>query len=765
MMLVRTTTVPLLLTLLGGLACLGTSTSFSAASMSLAPADDPQPVSAPVPDQSRMRLQDVEETLQPLDPLKPRTKADQSRGEALAWFMTGRLKESGGDYRGAYSAYRKAAKLDPKSVAIYRALVPLAFLLKLNDDAVKYATEAVKLDPDDYLLLRRLGFFLAKQRKVPEAIDFLERALKSSKLKQTSSEYVTINRDLGILYGATGKKEQAADAYAVVLDSLIHRNKYDIDPRTRAMLEVDPTTSFERLGQVFLDVDRIELAIQAFEHAAKARRGKPGNLSYNLARVYQRTKQFDKALDQLQKYFDAQLQSKGREAYELLAKILKSLEKSDELIGRLEAIAEKDSRNATLQLYLAEQFLANDQLDKAEAFYKRGLESSTNTGGYIGLASIYRRQGRAADLLEALAKALEGARSLQQMQGSVARLESEIKAIGQDEKVLDGLIAAGRELSAGDDPKLRFAASFILAKLASVGGQSAVAIEFYRFALKKAPPERSSIVFSELGEELLDLKKYDEAAEVFRQAADVPALAQQQPNWLYRLSQALEINGKTEEALKAISEARQKLPDHPLLHFQEAWIHYHSHQWDKAIGLFEQVIAKFSQPKFNNQPLSKNIVRRSQFSLSAVYVQKGEMAKGEAILEKILAEEPDNPSVNNDLGYLWADQGKNLERAEKMIRKAIEAEPENAAYLDSMGWVLYKLEKFDEALPHLEKAVSKPTGSDATIWDHLGDCYQKLNKPEKAKDSWQKALDETKQQSPADEKIIKKLEEKLKEKK
>ena len=100
-----------------------------------------------------------------------------------------------------------------------------------------------------------------------------------------------------------------------------------------------------------------------------------------------------------------------------------------------------------------------------------------------------------------------------------------------------------------------------------------------------------------------------------------------------------------------------------------------------------------------------------------------------------------------------------------MIRKAIEAEPKNAAYLDSMGWVLYKLEKFDEALPHLQKAVSKPTGSDATIWDHLGDCYQKLNKPEKAKDSWQKALDEAKQQSPVDENIIEKLEEKLKEKK
>ena len=36
------------------------------------------------------------------------------------------------------------------------------------------------------------------------------------------------------------------------------------------------------------------------------------------------------------------------------------------------------------------------------------------------------------------------------------------------------------------------------------------------------------------------------------------------------------------------------------------------------------------------------------------------------------------PGVNNDLGYLYADQGKNLEKAESMIRKAIQEEPDNA---------------------------------------------------------------------------------------
>ena len=118
--------------------------------------------------------------------------------------------------------------------------------------------------------------------------------------------------------------------------------------------------------------------------------------------------------------------------------------------------------------------------------------------------------------------------------------------------------------------------------------------------------------------------------------------------------------------------------------------------------------------------------------------------------------------MNNDLGYLWADRGKNLQRAEKMIRKAVKAQPENPAYLDSLGWVLFRLGKFDKAVTHLEKAVTNPSGSDATIWDHLGDCYHRLGKIENAKDAWQKALDDAKKQSTPDKKMIERIEQKLK---
>lgn len=683
----------------------------------------------------------------PFVPARPLTEADKMRSEALAWYMTGELKQARSDFRGALEAFRKAAELDPNAVAIYRALVPLAFSLNQTEEAVKYALKAVELDPTDYRLLRRLGAHMAAQQQFPQALELLERAARSPALDKHSGAYVSLMRDLAVLYGISGDAAKTADCYEVVFAARLDPQKYQLDPQTVRALESDPRADFERIGQAFLEADRTELAVQAFERAAQARGGKPGALNYNLAQVYLRTNEPDKALAELQKYFDAQLQSKGRAAYQLLADILEKLQRSDELLGRLEHMAQQDARNSTLQYFLAEQYVAANRLDEAEKLYTRVLADSGDADGYAGLAAVYRRQGRADELLTALAKAAAAGRSIEQ-------LTAELEAVAQDEKLLSALIAAGKKQLEADPPQLDFAAGYLLARMSAIAKNIEATRAFYRFAIS-ARQDRAAVLFNELGEFLLEEKRYGEAAEVFRQAADHPALGGEgKPQFLFRLSQALEMGGNTEAALTAIKEAQTLLPDNPLLTYQEGWIHYHARHWDKAIELFERVIARF--------PQEKAIVRRCQFSVSNIYVQQGDMRKGEQILEDIYAEDPDDPSVNNDLGYLYADQGKNLEQAEKMIRKALEAEPENPAYLDSMGWVLYKLGKVEEAVTYLEKAVALPGGSDATILDHLADCYHKLGKTEQARELWQKALTQARADTRQDEKLIRQIEQKLK---
>lgn len=703
---------------------------------------------ATLKDKKSLLIDELEGPVEIIRPGKSRTPDEQSRLDAVTWYMSGQVKEARNEFTEAYADYEKAVKLDPKSVPIYKALVPLAFSLNKTKEAMDYAIKAIELDPKDYQLLRRVGAQLAAQRKLDEAASYLEKAAAAASLDKKSVAFVSLNRDLAVLFLELRQPEKAAAAYEIVFDAIQNPEKYSLDFQMLARLKNDPATQFERMGEAFFEGNKPELAVRAYEKALEAAKGKPGQLSVNLAKAYVRTKKYDDALSQLQKYFNAQLQTQGREPYELLAEILKETNQPGELIARLEEIAKSDARNSSLQYYLADQYVAADRLKEAEEIFTKVLKDSADPEGYVGLAVIYRRQGRAEELLDTLAKALRGKKGLE-------RLETEVEEISKDAKLVDAMVEVGRKISSGEEPKLNFFGSFILAKLASRTKKTDAAIEFYRYALKTRR-NQAAMIFMELGRYLFLEKEYAKAADVFKEAAADPVLEAGKADFLLWTSRSQEMAGDTNAAIATLQEALKIQPNHPELLFVEAWIYTHSRQWDEAIKKYEQIIARF--------PQDADLQRRCLFSLSNVHVQKGDMRAGEKILEDVLAKDSEDPSVNNDLGYLYADQGKNLEQAEKMIRKAIAAEPENPAYLDSMGWVLYRLGKYAEALPHLEKAIANPSGSDATIYDHLGDCYEKLNQPEKAREAWEKALQDAKGDSRPDEKLVEKIEEKLKKK-
>jgi len=169
---------------------------------------------------------------------------------------------------------------------------------------------------------------------------------------------------------------------------------------------------------------------------------------------------------------------------------------------------------------------------------------------------------------------------------------------------------------------------------------------------------------------------------------------------------------------------------------------------DEAMAVFKNLLEK--------NPGDAEVVKTARSYMSVIYVNMGDYARGEAELESLLEKSPDDPGINNDLGYLYADQGKNLEKAEAMIRKAVQEEPDNGAYLDSLGWVLFKRGKAKDALPPLEKAVQRQgetAGGDATVFEHLGDVYFQLQETAKAKSAWQSAEKAALKSTPHDKRL------------
>jgi tetratricopeptide (TPR) repeat protein len=234
---------------------------------------DDQPA-APKPDSPstgmRVQVQEYDDPGLPLTPVKPRSAEEQKRIDAVSWFAAGRVLEARNQFPNALRAYQEALKHDPQAIVVYRVVIPLAFGLNKTDDAVRWMLEAVKLDPNDYQLLRRLGTVLANQGNLAEAARLLEQATKAPGLKKDSATYVTLMRDLGLLQKTLNRSEAAADAFEVVFKALQNPDAFHLDFRTKADLLKEPATLYERMGQIFLDANRTELAIQAFEKAAGA---------------------------------------------------------------------------------------------------------------------------------------------------------------------------------------------------------------------------------------------------------------------------------------------------------------------------------------------------------------------------------------------------------------------------------------------------------------------------------------------------------------
>ena len=112
----------------------------------------------------------------------------------------------------------------------------------------------------------------------------------------------------------------------------------------------------------------------------------------------------------------------------------------------------------------------------------------------------------------------------------------------------------------------------------------------------------------------------------------------------------------------------------------------------------------------------------------------------ERMLEEIVGMDPHHAAASNDLGYTWADEGKNLDRAEALVRVAVEAEPDNQSYLDSMAWVEYKRGKFAEARGFLDRAIGPANRPDPVVLDHLGDTMYRLEQPAEAVRQWKRSL-------------------------
>ena len=129
------------------------------------------------------------------------------------------------------------------------------------------------------------------------------------------------------------------------------------------------------------------------------------------------------------------------------------------------------------------------------------------------------------------------------------------------------------------------------------------------------------------------------------------------------------------------------------------------------------------------------------YARSMVAEQQDDFVLAEQDLRAILAQDQNNATVLNALGYTMILHTDRREEAFELISKAYQLEPKDPSIIDSMGWALFKLGKTEQALDFLKQAFE--IMPDPEIAAHLGEVHWTLDNRKDASIIWQQGLQST----------------------
>jgi tetratricopeptide (TPR) repeat protein len=330
------------------------------------------------------------------------------------------------------------------------------------------------------------------------------------------------------------------------------------------------------------------------------------------------------------------------------------------------------------------------------------------------------------------------------------------------------LIAAAVDLTRETPLRMNRNTTFLMALAAESQKQADSAILLYKLYAQLSDKRGSlrGILTAYMGiiQANLDAGRNAEAEKVCREFLlevkgdpddpDFESIEQLKETVFRRMIIAVARQGGTDKALKIL--------DRLIKGDEKNWFHYslkaqvlrEAERNEEAAKVYLMLVEKISKDDRLKKKTREDWADEFRYVLSGLYVDMNQVDKAAEQLKALLARDPDNPTYNNDLGFIWADHGKNLAEAEKLIRKAIDedrkarkmlnpeskGDKDNASYLDSLGWVLYKRGKAKEAKPFLLEAVKEPEGQHLEILDHLGDVHLALGEKEEAIAAWKKGL-------------------------
>lgn len=215
-----------------------------------------------------------------------------------------------------------------------------------------------------------------------------------------------------------------------------------------------------------------------------------------------------------------------------------------------------------------------------------------------------------------------------------------------------------------------------------------------------------------------------------RLAAAVVANPKHAP--LQRLqAQVLAANGKLQEALEVAERALKLAPEMPGIA-------------ELVVGLLTQLGDREKAiERLEKEAAGGKLGVEGRLLLARLQIVAGRDDRAAELLETVVAERSDLPGAKNDLAFLLAKKGADIERARRLAEEARAAMPRSPQVADTLGYVYLKKGLAEPAADQFRAAIGladEQSPAWATFQYHLGLSYKALGRLPEAREAFERAL-------------------------
>ena len=363
--------------------------------------------------------------------------------------------------------------------------------------------------------------------------------------------------------------------------------------------------------------------------------------------------------------------------------------------------------------FLGNIAMRNGRIDEAQDHYQKSLAlDSGSLSARVGLAQIFFNKGRLADAREEIRKVLNAEAEYFPARILKSALDTAEKNYPEAEKELMALVR--------EQPDNALVHSQMGTYYEARGHRPDAEKSFVR-AIELQPDSPEAL--QALTQFYIRGKQTDRAIQAIDAVPDAKRQAFHHELMGLVFSQA----GRPQDAEKAYKKALEKDPDRATTQAYLTADYIQGGRLDEALKELDEMIQKSG----SNASLHS--------TKGFVLEKQGKLEEAKQSYAHALKVDPNYETAANNLAYILADQGQDLQTALSWAQMARRKQPENPNNADTLGWVQYKLGNHVLASDQLKFAVSKEPDNPLFLY-HLAMIYKETKQINEAQSALKKAL-------------------------